>query len=93
MLAIKPQWLAPALVALAVLGAAPGGSASPRRATATSLNGMGSTFVAPLMQQWVANVGHDLEVGYSALGSGAGIAAITNRTVDFGTSDAPLTPH
>jgi phosphate transport system substrate-binding protein len=54
---------------------------------------MGSTFVAPLMQQWSANVGHDLEVGYSALGSGAGIAAITNRTVDFGTSDAPLTPH
>ena len=26
------------------------------------------------------------------VGSGAGIAAITNRQVDFGASDAPLTP-
>src|SRR5919109_1052082 len=31
-------------------------------------------------------------VSYSAIGSGGGIAAITNRTVDFGASDAPLTP-
>ena len=29
---------------------------------------------------------------YSAVGSGGGIAAITGRTVDFGASDAPLTP-
>ena len=29
---------------------------------------------------------------YSPVGSGAGIAAITNRQVDFGASDAPLTP-
>jgi phosphate transport system substrate-binding protein len=89
----KPRWLAAALVALAVLIVAAGASASPRRAGATPLTGMGSSFVAPLMQQWIANVGHDLEIGYSPLGSGAGIAAITNRTVDFGASDAPLTPH
>src|SRR5205085_6030548 len=29
---------------------------------------------------------------YSPIGSGGGVAAITNRTVDFGASDAPLTP-
>ena len=29
---------------------------------------------------------------YSGVGSGAGIAAITNKQVDFGASDAPLTP-
>jgi hypothetical protein len=27
------------------------------------------------MQKWIAHIGHDLEVGYSLLGSGAGIAA------------------
>jgi phosphate transport system substrate-binding protein len=91
--AVKPARLAAALVALAVCVLATTASASPRRADAVSLTGMGSSFVAPLMQQWVANVGHDLEVGYAPLGSGAGIAAITNRTVDFGASDAPLTPH
>ena len=31
-------------------------------------------------------------VQYSGVGSGAGIAAITNKQVDFGASDAPLTP-
>ena len=34
----------------------------------------------------------DYTIQYSAIGSGAGIPAITNRTVDFGASDAPLTP-
>jgi len=31
-------------------------------------------------------------VTYGAVGSGAGIAQITARTVDFGASDAPMTP-
>jgi len=31
-------------------------------------------------------------VQYSAVGSGAGIAAVTSRQVDFGASDAPLSP-
>ena len=33
-----------------------------------------------------------MRVQYSSIGSGKGIAAITARTVDFGASDAPLTP-
>ena len=31
-------------------------------------------------------------VTYGAIGSGGGIEQITARTVDFGASDAPLTP-
>src|SRR6059058_6009219 len=57
----------------------------------TSLTGAGSTFVAPLVAQWTANY-HTAEINYSAVGSGAGIQQITARTVDFGASDAPLTP-
>ena len=34
-----------------------------------------------------------VQVNYGAVGSGAGIAQITARTVDFGASDAPLTPE
>ncbi len=59
-----------------------------------SLNGAGSSLVAPLVQQVFApdfksSTGN--QVNYSSVGSGAGITAITNRTVDFGASDAPLT--
>ena len=49
---------------------------------------------SPLVSAWTPALGtaFDYTVQYSAVGSGAGIAAITNRTVDFGASDAPLTP-
>jgi phosphate transport system substrate-binding protein len=57
----------------------------------TSLSGAGSTFVAPLVAQWSSHYG-PATVNYSAIGSGGGIAAITGRTVDFGASDAPLSP-
>jgi phosphate transport system substrate-binding protein len=60
----------------------------------TTLSGAGSSFVSPLVAQWQQAVGPALgvELQYSAIGSGGGIAAITARTVDFGASDAPLSP-
>jgi phosphate transport system substrate-binding protein len=57
------------------------------------LVGAGSTFVAPLMQQWEAdyvNTPAAVTITYGAIGSGGGIDQITARTVDFGASDAPL---
>jgi len=63
--------------------------------TGGSLVGAGSTFVAPLVSTWIAKVdsAFDLKVTYGPIGSGGGIQQIINRTVDFGTSDAPLTPE
>jgi phosphate transport system substrate-binding protein len=55
-----------------------------------SLKGAGSSFVFPLVSQWQANY-KAAQITYGSVGSGAGIAAITARTVDFGASDAPLT--
>jgi len=80
---------AAALLAVVVAGAA---SAKPARQTST-ISGAGSTFVAPLVSQWISPIGgaYGIELQYSAIGSGGGIAAITARTVDFGASDAPLT--
>jgi phosphate transport system substrate-binding protein len=62
--------------------------------SSTTLTGAGSTFVAPLVSTWTPAVGEAFgyDVQYSPVGSGAGIAAITSRQVDFGASDAPLTP-
>src|SRR5881227_509525 len=54
-----------------------------------SLKGAGSTFVFPLVSQWQANY-KNAQITYGPVDSGAGIAAITSRTVDFGASDAPL---
>jgi len=61
---------------------------------ATTITGAGSTFVSPLVSVWTPALGSafDYTVNYSPVGSGAGIAAISNRTVDFGASDAPMTP-
>jgi phosphate transport system substrate-binding protein len=60
----------------------------------TTITGAGSSFVSPLVSVWTPAVGtaFGYSVQYSPVGSGAGIAAITNRQVDFGASDAPLTP-
>jgi len=58
----------------------------------TTITGAGSTFVAPLVSAWTPALGHAFgyTVQYSAVGSGAGIQAITSNQVDFGASDAPL---
>jgi len=80
--------LAGAVAAVAVSAA----GASTNRHTATTITGAGSTFVQPLVSQWISPLGsaYGYELQYSGVGSGAGIAAITARTVDFGASDAPL---
>jgi phosphate transport system substrate-binding protein len=60
-----------------------------------SLTGAGSTLVAPLMARWSSDfeAKNNISVTYGPVGSGTGIAQITSRTVDFGASDAPLTPE
>ena len=68
--------------------------ASPAGASAYSLTGAGSTLVAPLENFWASDFQQRYgdAVTYSAIGSGAGIAQVSARAVDFGASDAPLTP-
>jgi len=60
----------------------------------TTITGAGSTFVSPLVSVWTPAIGSAFgySLQYSAVGSGAGISAVTSRQVDFGASDAPLTP-
>ena len=79
------------VAAIAALATA---TAATARTHDTTLTGAGSTFVAPLLAQWIQPLGsaYGYSLQYSAIGSGGGIAAVTGRTVDFGASDAPLTP-
>ena len=59
-----------------------------------SLRGAGSSLVEPMVQAWIPEVRDrsGIDTTYSPIGSGGGIQAITTRIVDFGASDAPLTP-
>ncbi len=68
-------------------------SAAGAKHTATVINGAGSTFVSPLVSVWTPALGSafDYTIQYAAVGSGGGIQAIQNRSVDFGASDAPMT--
>jgi phosphate transport system substrate-binding protein len=78
------------MVAIAItVGAA---TAAPAKKQGTSLTGAGATFPYPLISKWIPAAGsaYGIDVNYSPIGSGGGIAAITARTVDFGASDAPL---
>jgi phosphate transport system substrate-binding protein len=80
-----------ATLALAVAGVA---GAATTRAADDSLTGAGSSFVYPLVSSWTSDYGSKagINITYGPVGSGGGIAAIQARTVDFGASDAPLTP-
>jgi phosphate transport system substrate-binding protein len=79
-----------AAVALGLVGitvAAPVGAAQ-----AQQITGAGSTFAAPIYAKWgdASSGATGLKLNYQAVGSGAGINQINNRTVDFGASDMPV---
>jgi phosphate transport system substrate-binding protein len=62
-------------------------------ASAATITGAGSSLVNPIVQQFIPALGsaYGYNVTYASVGSGTGIADISNSTVDFGASDAPMT--
>jgi phosphate transport system substrate-binding protein len=58
----------------------------------TQITGAGSTFAAPIYAKGGEASGGATatKLNYQAIGSGAGINQINNRTVDFGASDMPV---
>ena len=64
-------------------------------ASAADIAGAGSTFVYPMLAKWADayQTASGMAVNYQAIGSGGGIKQIQGKTVDFGASDAPLTPE
>src|ERR1700757_1553877 len=74
---------------LAVVAAAVSCMSLAASAQDNTLLGAGSTFVYPLFSKIFSKYTAS-KVNYQSIGSGGGILQLTNKTVDFGDSDAPL---
>ena len=62
------------------------------RASGAALTGAGATFPAPLYSKWfdayATRTG--VKINYQSIGSGGGIRQLSEQTVDFGATDAPM---
>ena len=72
------------------------GDTSAAKAAASAgvdLNGAGATFPQPIYYKWFADyqAKTGIKINYQSIGSGGGIRQLSEMTVDFGASDAPMT--
>jgi phosphate transport system substrate-binding protein len=59
----------------------------------TLVNGAGATFPYPIYSKWFdeyARIDANVRFNYQSIGSGGGIRQISERTVDFGATDGPM---
>jgi len=79
------------LITLGIIGTL----ASPHLLTAqVRLNGAGATFPNIIYQTWILTYNQkfdNVEINYQSIGSGGGIRQFSDKTVDFGGTDAPMT--
>lgn len=61
-------------------------------AQGADLTGAGATFPYPIYSKWFADYAAKtgVKINYQSIGSGGGIRQLTEGTVDFGASDAPM---
>jgi phosphate transport system substrate-binding protein len=88
----------PIAAALACGGEQKVGGADSSAATASTngganLTGAGATFPYPIYSKWFGDyaASSGVKINYQSIGSGGGIRQLTEGTVDFGASDAPMT--
>ena len=89
-----------ALLSLSALAACGDGakktsdSAVPAQATSSGadLTGAGATFPYPIYSKWFSTYAAKtgVKVNYQSIGSGGGIRQLSEQTVDFGATDAPM---
>ena len=65
----------------------------PLAGEAQALTGAGATFPAVLYSKWFDEYNRltKVQINYQSIGSGGGIKATQDQTVDFGASDGPMT--
>jgi phosphate transport system substrate-binding protein len=92
-----------ALVVALIVSACGGGSGDQQAGSGTAsagatsggadLTGAGATFPYPIYSKWFADYAAKtgVKINYQSIGSGGGIRQLTEGTVDFGASDAPMT--
>ncbi len=74
-------------------GADSGAAAAPSTSSGADLTGAGATFPYPIYSKWFGDYATKVgvKINYQSIGSGGGIRQLTEGTVDFGASDAPMT--
>ncbi len=85
---LKRRLILALFIALAIAGIGRSGYAD------QLINGAGATFPYPIYSKWFdvyAKENPGIKFNYQSIGSGGGIRMLSNRTVDLGASDAPLT--
>jgi phosphate transport system substrate-binding protein len=85
---IKRRLIAALFAILAIAGIGRSGYAD------QLINGAGATFPYPIYSKWFdvyAKENPGIKFNYQSIGSGGGIRMLSNRTVDVGASDAPMT--
>jgi phosphate transport system substrate-binding protein len=58
------------------------------------INACGASFPDPIYEKWFSDyhkAHNDVQINYTANGSGGGVKGVTDGTVDFGASDMPMT--
>jgi phosphate transport system substrate-binding protein len=90
---VKRQILAVlALTTIACGGGDAGQSDSTRGSGSVDLTGAGATFPYPLYAKWISEyqARTGVRINYQSIGSGGGVRQISEQTIDFGASDAPM---
>jgi phosphate transport system substrate-binding protein len=69
------------------------GSAAQSTSSGADLTGAGATFPYPLYSKWFSEYAKKtgVKINYQSIGSGGGIRQLSEQTVDFGATDAPMT--
>ncbi|HKU41250.1 MAG TPA: phosphate ABC transporter substrate-binding protein PstS, partial [Polyangiales bacterium] len=68
-------------------------AAQPKAPQQIKLQGAGASFPAPLYTRWIKTYGQshpNVQIDYQSVGSGSGVKAVIDKTVDFGASDAAM---
>jgi phosphate transport system substrate-binding protein len=67
-------------------------AAAPAASSGVALTGAGATFPYPLYSKWFSEYANrtGVKINYQSIGSGGGIRQLSEQTVDFGATDAPM---
>jgi len=60
------------------------------------LQGAGASFPAPIYSRWFKSYSQahsNVQIDYQSVGSGSGVKSFIDKTIDFGASDAAMTPE
>jgi len=92
---VRWSWI-PLFVLMTLGFSSCGGGTEKGSAGLVKLQGAGASFPAPLYSKWFKSYSSshaNVQIDYQSVGSGSGVKSVIDKTVDFGASDAAMTPE